>query len=74
MYLVSGIDICKNDLNMDSAATDTVLVNKPYVSLSYAWDGDSVDWLLGMGGSYEYSSNTSALNKWSLWAKLGLCF
>ena len=63
-----------DDINLNSAATPKALSNTVYAALGY--DGDLCDCpaLVGVGGSYEFGSNSAALSNWTVWVKMGLSF
>ena len=59
--------ILKTDLNIDSASHPAVLSNILYGNVGYEWSC----FFLGLGGSYEFSSINTTINRWTAWGKLG---
>jgi hypothetical protein len=75
---VDGQEVYKpieeSDLDFDSASHPGVLSHTGYGALSYNWDNCKHPKFVGLGGSYEFSSNNSALSRWMLWARFGISF
>lgn len=63
------IQLC--DLNLNSAAHPAAMSHVVYGSLGYCFD---CCWPIfaGIGGSYEFTGVNTALNRWTVWGKLGL--
>lgn len=63
--------ILASDLNLQSAAHPAALSHTVYGSLGYSFD---CCWpiFVGLGGSYEFSTNNAALDRWLVWGKLGV--
>ncbi len=63
------------DLDVSSAAHPAVVGHMLYGSFGYRF-GDSPDAVptAGIGGSYEFSSGNSYLDRWTLWAKISLMY
>jgi hypothetical protein len=67
--------IQKSDLNLDSATHPAVLTNLVYGSLGYNW----TSWcdtpaFASIGGSYEFSTINTTIDRWTVWGKLGVSF
>lgn len=61
-----------NNLDLNSAAHPAVFSNIIYGSLGYEWHVCHVPMFAGLGGSYEFSSINTALNRWMVWGKIGI--
>lgn len=61
-----------NDLDLNSAAHPAVFSNIVFAGLGYQWHICSVPMFAGLGGSYEFTSINTALNKWMVWGKFGI--
>lgn len=61
--------IQETDLNLSSAAHPGALSNTIYAYVGY--DADWCCWPmhLGIGGSYEFSGENTAINRWNIWGK-----
>ncbi len=68
----NGTTITQADLNLQSAATPAALTHTVYGSLGYNWDCWCWPVFVSAGGSYEFSTNNVALNRWLAWGKLGI--
>ncbi len=65
--------IKEKDLNLISATHPTSISSTVYGTVGYRWDDR--DWPLfgNLGGSYEFSnSHNGVLERWTVWAKLGI--
>lgn len=66
--------ITKFDLNLDSASMPAIIANTLYGALGYEWEGCRVPGFIGFGGSYEFSSVNTTLNRWTAWGKIGFSY
>jgi hypothetical protein len=68
----SGSIIQGYNLDLESAAHPCTISNIIYGSLGYAWD--SICWpvFVGIGGSYEFTSENTSLQRWTVWGKFGV--
>lgn len=66
--------IKESDLDLESAAHPTVIAHTLYGTFSYHWKNCAHPKYIGLGGSYEFSSNNDALERWMLWARFGIYF
>jgi hypothetical protein len=64
----------QSDLNLHSAVAPCAISHIVYGSLGSYSDHWCDCWSLfaGMGGSYEFSSVNTAINRWMVWAKVGV--
>ncbi|TET36291.1 hypothetical protein E3J61_00825 [Candidatus Dependentiae bacterium] len=65
--------IKSSDLDLLSATTPCTITSTIYGTVGYRWDDR--DWPLfgNLGGSYEFSnSHNGVLERWTIWAKLGV--
>lgn len=63
------------DLDVDAVKTPSQVTHKIYAGLGYDFDiSKRFPALFGIGGSYEFASENSALECYSVWLKLGLSF
>ena len=69
---VAGSTIRPQDLNLLSAAAPAVLTNLVYASVGYNWDDRCYPIFVGLGGSYEFTSNNAGLDRWLVWGKFGV--
>lgn len=67
--------IVESDLDLTSAAHPAVVNHIIYASIGYHTlpDVDSIPFL-SLGGSYEFSSCNTSLDRWTAWGKLGLYY
>jgi len=67
--------ITNADLSTAAAETPSQLTNKVFAGLGYGFD-ISHKYLasLGLGGSYEFASDNSAIEAWAVWGKAGISF
>lgn len=66
--------ITADDLNLESAAHPAVFSNTVYGSLGLRWEDYKFPCFLGVGASYEWCDDFSALNRWNAWLKGGVSF
>lgn len=67
--------IQKSDLNLDSATHPAVLTNLVYASLGYNWScWCDTPMFASLGGSYEFSTINTTIDRWTVWGKLGVSF
>ncbi len=64
----------ESDLNLHSAVAPCAISHIVYGSLGRSWDNWCGCWPLfaGIGGSYEFSSVNTAINRWMVWGKVGI--
>ncbi len=62
------------DLDLNSAAHPTMLTHTLYAALGYTWDNICFPVFLGGGGSYEFTTVTTALDRWLIFVKAGVSF
>lgn len=63
--------IQEQDLDLFSASNPAVLSHIIYGSLGYSWDDVCYPVFVGLGGSYEFGSVNTILNRWNVWGKIG---
>ncbi|MFA5306835.1 MAG: hypothetical protein WC365_05285 [Candidatus Babeliales bacterium] len=61
-------------LDLSVAETPSQFTNSIYSGLSYTFRKWEVPMLMGIGGKYEFASENSALEQWSIWYKMGVTF
>jgi len=71
---IFGNSIQRTDLCLDPCTQPSVVTHKIYSGLGYEFDEWDYPVMLGLGGSYEFSTDNDCLEAWSLWAKIGLTF
>lgn len=64
----------KRNLNIDSAAHPATISNTLYGSLGYNWDVCNLPMFFSVGGSYEFSSVNTTINRWMAWGKFALSY
>ncbi len=62
------------DLDLNSAAHPTTLTHTIYAALGWNWNDICIPTFLGFGGSYEFTTVTSALDRWLVFGKVGISF
>ncbi len=62
------------DLDLTSAAHPTTLTHTVYIAAGWNWDDICIPVFLGGGASYEFTTVTTALDRWLLFGKLGISF
>jgi hypothetical protein len=70
----SGYTIDNSHLLPGDAETPSKLMHKLFGGVGYAFSDWRYPLMAGLGGSYEFVSDNSALENWALWFKLGLTF
>lgn len=68
----ADLQITADDLDLDSAAHPCAMSHIIYLSGGYKFDdfcGCSFPMVLGLGGSYEFSGENTALNRFTIWGK-----
>ena len=63
---IQCIDICP-----EVAASSSQLTHSIFAGLGYEYDAWNVPFLVGLGGSFEWADRRTAIEGWSLWAKIG---
>jgi len=67
--------IQESDLDLNSATQPALISHTYFGTLGYRWDDRDYPTLLSAGGSYEFSKSSNAmLDRWVIWAKLGVSF
>ena len=64
----------ESDLDLDSAAHPSVIAHTLYGTISYHCEIAKYPTYFGAGGSYEFSSNNDALERWMIWGRFGMYF
>jgi hypothetical protein len=85
--VVGGIDECTAqlpisaattltaaDIDYASAANPATQSNIIYGTIGYNWDWCNMPMFVGFGGSYEFTSINTAINRWNIWGKFGVSF
>ncbi len=68
-------ELQESDFDMESASHPALISHTIYVALSGHWDQcGRHPKFFGVGGSYEFSSNNAATQRWMAWARFGLSF
>lgn len=62
-----------SDLNLNSAASWSTMVNTPYLVLGYGF-GEEHSSVISIGGSYEFTASNDYINDWMLWGKFSFTF
>ncbi len=62
------------DLDLNSAAHPTMLSHTIYAALGYNWDDICIPTFIGGGASYEFTTVDTALDRWLIFAKVGISF
>jgi hypothetical protein len=68
------VRITDQDLNLASAAHRALVSHIIYATLGYRWDNTEFPTILAGGGSYEFAADNVGLDRWLIWAKLGVSF
>jgi hypothetical protein len=71
-YASNIIPTCALDLA--SATHPTIITHTLYGTLGYRWDDRERPLFAGIGGSYEFSEDNGAVNRWVFWGKAGFSF
>ncbi|MFA5074713.1 MAG: hypothetical protein WC436_01265 [Candidatus Babeliales bacterium] len=66
--------ITSSNLDLEALKTPTQITHKFYGGLGYAFNQCRYPVMLGLGSSYEFSSNNGAIENWAIWGKLGISF
>jgi hypothetical protein len=67
-----NFDIKASDLDLTTAAHPAALSHTVYASMGTHFETCCSPAFLAVGGSYEFSGVNTALNRWMVWAKLGV--
>lgn len=62
------------DLDLNSAAHPTMLSHTIYAAGGWSWDDIRIPTFIGFGGSYEFTTVNTALDRWLIFGKLGISF
>lgn len=68
------IPIKETELNLQSAAHPACLSHTIYGAMGYRTTACDCPWFLGIGASYEFSADNTALTRWLAWGKGGVSF
>jgi hypothetical protein len=63
-----------SDLNLGAAATPSQFTNSIYAGLGYYFKEWETPLMLGLNGKYEFASNNSAIEQWTIAGKIGIGF
>lgn len=66
--------IMADDLDLQSASQPSMFMHTIYGSLGYRNDDREYPLYAGLGGSFEFSSDNTGMDRWTLWAKGGISF
>lgn len=73
-HTVGGF-LYEEDLDKSSCITPSQLTNKVFAGLGYQFDiAKRCPSFVGLGGSYEFANDNSALEQYALWLKFGISF
>ncbi|MFA6263551.1 MAG: hypothetical protein WCW33_03960 [Candidatus Babeliales bacterium] len=61
-------------LDLSVAETPSQFTNSIYGGMGYQFRKWEVPMMMGIGGKYEFASENSALEQWSIWGKMGVTF
>ncbi|MFC1894636.1 hypothetical protein ACFLYH_01665 [Candidatus Dependentiae bacterium] len=61
-----------DNIDYESIQTPTQVTHKIYGGLGYQCDRYQYPIMLGLGGSYEFVADNTALENWAIWGKLGI--
>lgn len=70
----SLVQIKKSDLDLLSASHPGILSNTIYGVVGYDWKTCDYPLFVSVGGSYEFTSINTAINRWTVWGKWGMSF
>jgi len=68
------IAIKEEDIDLRSAAHPGVIAHTFYASAGARWDDKEYPPFVGLGASYEFALDNTALSRWLAWAKFGFSF
>lgn len=60
------------DLNLDSASHPGIISHTLFTGISYDATICNIPVFAGLGASYEFTSNSSVMNRWTAWGTLGI--
>jgi hypothetical protein len=63
-----------SELDLGTAETPSQFTNSIYGGMGYQFRKWEVPMMMGIGGKYEFASENSALEQWSIWGKMGVTF
>ncbi len=69
-----GGTLSAQDISLESAANPATISNIVYGTLGYNFDLCCLPVFLGLGGSYEFSSVNTSINRWNIWGKFGVSY
>jgi len=64
----------REDLDLHSAAAPCQSQHTFYANIGYRWEDISWPTFVGLGGSYEFASDNTGLNRWLVWGKVGVSY
>lgn len=64
--------ITEEELDLKSAAHPATIAHKLYAGLAYNWDDKEYPVFAGGGASYQFCSDNTTMNRWTVFAKFGL--
>ena len=68
-------DVSEENIDIDAAKTPMQLTHKLFGGLAYKFDvSDKYPTSLGLGASYEFTQDNSALEQYAFWFKVGISF
>ncbi|MBY0110212.1 MAG: hypothetical protein K2X90_03820 [Candidatus Babeliaceae bacterium] len=62
------------DLDLNSAAHPTMLSHTVFAAAGWNWDELRTPVFIGVGGSYEFTTVNTALDRWLIFGKVGISF
>jgi hypothetical protein len=72
--LANYLPIPKSQINLESASTPAVLTNIIYGSIGYEWGDRCYPTFVALGGAVEFTQSNVALNRWTIWGKMGVSY
>jgi hypothetical protein len=74
----NGVQIYKSitteDFDLESATQPTTIIHTGYCALGYHWECDKKPLFVGLGGSYDYVPDNTAMRRWQVWGVLNCSF
>lgn len=68
------VKITKEDVDWESGAHEAVLSSKLYGTLGYNWGDTCYPTIITVGGAYDFAYGNSAMQRWTVFGKLGMSF
>lgn len=66
--------IKQEDLDLSSAAAPAQMQHTFYGTVGYRWDDREYPLFVSLGGSYEFASDNSGMDRWLVWGKIGMSY